>query len=139
MIEPSTRINRTQQSVEPQAAVRSLVARPVTAVTATGAGSAQVLLTIPSDQLFQFGGVIASNHTGSAVAFSLHVVPSGGSAGSGNIVSPAKSIAANDAVEILQNKSLIAPAGSTIEVHAGSTPAINLTLWGVLISSGDPL
>ena len=135
---PNT-IPRVQQENERQAPGREIICLPVTAITATSAGAAQTLLTVPGENLFQVGAFKVCNHTAGAVTFSMHIVPSGGSAGDGNLVYSEESVPANDTVTLAERNTLMAPEGSTIEIHAGSTPALNIILYGVLISSGDPL
>lgn len=130
---------QTRQELERGKPLRELITRPVTAITATSAGAAQTILDIPDEKDFQFGDFNVCNATNTAATFSMHIVPSGGSAGNGNLIYNAESVPGNDTLTPSKRYSRIAPAGSTIQVHSGTANALNIQLWGVLISGGDPL
>jgi len=139
MIAGMAGVSRRITETEVREPLRELITRPVTLITATTAGGAQVLLTVPDDKDFQVGWVGFCNVTASAATASLHIVPSGGSAGNGNLVIGAESVAGNNRLTLGERFAWLAPAGSTIEVHSGTTNALTVQLWGVLISGGDPL
>jgi hypothetical protein len=134
-----TGIPRIQQENERQAPGREIICLPVTEITATSAGAAQTLLTVPDDAFFHVGAFKVCNHTGSAVTFTMHIVPSGGSAGDANTIYSAESIPANDTVTLAERNTLMAPQGSTFAIHAGSANDLTIIMYGVLITSGDPL
>lgn len=132
-------IARTKQETEQQRPGRTIVALPVTAITATSAGTAQEILAVPDNRIFHVSSFKVCNHTGTAQTFTMHLVPSAGSAGNGNVIYSEESVPANDTVTLAERNTLMAPAGSTVEVHSDSATALNIILWGALIESGDPL
>ena len=130
-----TRFSQENEPVRPQS-VRVVI--PVTPITATSAGSAQVLLTVPDDRIFEIDAFKVCNATGIAATFTMHIVPSGGAAGAGNTIYPAKSIPPNDTVTLAERKTIDVNVGSTIEVHSGTPSALNITLKGNLIEGSAP-
>jgi len=123
---------------EQQPTQRALVVVPVTAITATTAGTAQVLLTVNAGEFFQIGGIAVCNTNAStAYEYSLHIVPSGGSAGTGNLLQNGNSIPAKATEYIGRADGILADAGSTIEVWASAASELNITLWGHRITGGE--
>lgn len=122
----------TRQEIERPQVQRELLALPVTALTTSGV----TLFTVPDAQSFQIHSLIVSNHTGSAATFDLHIVPSGGSAGTTNQVYSTKSVAANSEFEATRWV-MVAPAGSTIELIASANTTLNALMSGMAIFSGD--
>lgn len=129
----------TRQEPELRPPLREIVVLPVTPITATSAASAQVLLTIPDGRFFQITSFKVCNTNTSAQTFTMYIVPSGGSAGTGNTIYSAESIPANDTLTPSAPNTIMVDGGSTIEVIADAANHIKITLFGVQISGGDPL
>lgn len=70
-------------------------------LTATTEGAAQTLVTIRDDSLGELEGLAVSNQTGSAASLTFYAVPDGEVIGAGNREITAKSIPANDNVDLL--------------------------------------
>lgn len=86
--------------------------------------SAAVLATVPaspSATLLRGGRVRLVNTTAGAVTATLYAVPSAGSPAAGNAFLSAKSIAANDFLDV---DVPIMPAGSTLQGLAGAATSI---------------
>lgn len=86
--------------------------------------SAATLYTVPASpgtNLLRGGRVRLTNTTAGAVTATLYAVPSAGTAGVGNAFVSAKSIAANDFLDV---DVPIMPAGSFIQALAGAGTSI---------------
>lgn len=132
----NTGINRNELSTEAPRATRFTVVRPIVALTT----SAQTILTVPGNQFFQVGGLRVTNHSGSAADFTIYEVPNGGSVGASTTAYGAISLAANQAVELIEPRYKdMYPAQTTVQALASANNALNIRIWGVLIEGGDPL
>lgn len=86
--------------------------------------SAVTMFTVPAaptTTLLRGGRMRFSNTTGGAVTVTVHSVPSAGSAADGNAVVKAKSVPANDYIDV---DLPIMPAGSFVQALAGANTSI---------------
>lgn len=72
--------------------------------------------------------LVVSNISASAASFSMHVVPSGGTASSSNLMVPALSISPNSFLTIDFNEVL--NAGDTLQAFASAATTINVMASG---------
>lgn len=112
---------------------REILALPVTALTTAGV----TLLTVPSAAVFQVQQFAVINHTATLATFSVYIVPSGGSAGTTNVIVPSKQVAGNDTVAPEHRWMFVAPSGSSIVATASANSTLNITLSGMMVYSGD--
>lgn len=75
-----------------------------------------------------------TNITAGAVSIGVYRVPSGGSAVSGTIIIPARSIAANGTDLAPELAGMVLAPGDTIQCEATSAAAINITASGFITS-----
>lgn len=95
-------------------------------VTAITSGTAQTVLTVPSDPastLFKGGVVRLTNTSGAAASVTLFAVPLAGTNSATNNFFPTKSIPNSDFVDV-QVPQL--KAGDFVQVFAGTASAINV-------------
>lgn len=95
-------------------------------VTAITSGTAQAVMTVPADPattLFKGGAYRVTNTSASPASLTMHAVPLAGSLGAANNFFPAKSIPANDYVDV-QIPQL--KAGDSVQVFAGTASVINV-------------
>lgn len=78
---------------------------------------------------------VFTNVTGSAVTITVFRVPNGGSAGTGNIIIDARSIAANGTDLAPELANAVLNAGDTIQAEASAGTAINFFASGFVITS----
>ena len=90
-------------------------------VLTTAAATLYTVATTPAGQLLRGGRVRLVNTTAGAVTATLYAVPSAGAAADGNAFLKAKSIAANDYLDI---DVPILPAGATLQALAGANTSI---------------
>jgi hypothetical protein len=90
-------------------------------VLGTSAGSLYVVPVQPTTNMLRGARIRLSNTTSGAVQATLYSVPSGGSAGSGNVFFPNKSIPANDFIDV---DVPAMKAGDFIQGLAGATASI---------------
>ena len=102
---------------------------PHLVITATTSGTAQTLYTVPNSA-FLVKRLAVVNNNALATPLTLHSVPSGGSAGTGNLELSAYSIAANDAVDLTDLIQGFYPEGTTLEVFAGTGSRLLIHGWG---------
>ena len=113
------------------AAVQSRsVSIPHLNITATAIGSAETLFTVRENVTFQVKRLAVINTTGTAVTLSLHTVPSGGSAATGNAELLGVSIPANTASDLTDFIGGLYEAGTTFEVYSGTNGALVIHGWG---------
>ena len=87
-------------------------------------------MTVPSSPLttlLRGGRIRLVNTTGAAVTATLYAVPSAGTAAAGNAFVSAKSIAANDYLDV---DVPIMPAGATLQALASSATSITAHMVG---------
>lgn len=92
--------------------------------------AAAILATVPAaptTTLLRGGRVRLTNTTAGAVTATVYAVPSGGSPAAGNAVISAKSIAANDYLDV---DIPIMPAGSTLQALAGAAASVTCHMLG---------
>lgn len=125
----SQMIGRNRFETEPSAPQREVVP-----IALTGAGLTNVTLyTVPSDRFFnvkQFDVCPLA----AAVAVTVHVVPSGGTAGDATKIYDDKSLM--DTTTLTSMAGVI-PAGSSVVVSTDSATGANFRMWGYLTSGGD--
>lgn len=126
-------VNLQRNEPERTKVEREALALPVTALTTAGV----TLLTVPTGAVFQVQQTVISNYTTGVATFSLYIVPSGGSAGTSNVVYPSKQVGANDSVAPDHRWMIVAPSGSSIVATASANSTLNITLSGMMIYSGD--
>lgn len=109
---------------------------PYTMEPATLTAAAATYVTCPANQYLTTKKVTVTNTSASSVTFSLYKVPSGGTAGTGNLlisglVIPANSV--NGGVkEIYEAENQILQAGDTLQALAGTASVLNLNVSGIL-------
>ncbi len=112
---------------------RQTQARPVpidhTQISATVIGSAQTIFTVRDDTLAEVKQLAVANTSGTAATISLHSVPSGGSASTGNTELGAFSIAANTSVDLTDLIGGLYAPGVTLEVFSGTTNVLVVHGW----------
>jgi len=91
--------------------------------------TATTILTVPSDENWVAKDIVLSNPTSAAVTFSLYRVPSGGSAGLGNILWGTRTVPSYDSIQILGEKGLT--AGVTVQGLCSVSNGITATISGV--------
>lgn len=92
--------------------------------------TAAVLLTVPeapTTTLLRGGRVRLTNTTGAAVTATLHAVPSAGTPSAANAIVFAKSIGANDYLDV---DLPIMPAGATLQGLAGAATSLTVHMLG---------
>ena len=128
-------VNLQRNEPERTKVEREILALPVTALTTAGV----TLLTVPSAATFQVQHFLVVNHTSGAATFDLHVVASGGSADTSNIIYSSETVAGNDTASPYERWAIVAPAGSSIVGVASANSTLNILLSGMMIYSGDLL
>ena len=99
-------------------------------ITATAIGSAETLFTVRDNVSFEVKRLTVVNTTGSAATLSLHTVPSGGSAATGNFEIAGLSVAANTVTDLSDLVGGLYEAGTTFEVYSGTNGALVIHGWG---------
>jgi hypothetical protein len=119
-----------EQASRRQASNKSAVPIPVTPLPATST----TILTVPASLDFWITHLWVANTTGAAVNYTVHFVPSGGSASNANMAVYSRALAAatSEIIEVAINHRLT--GGSSIVASASSASAINIGGWGYLIS-----
>lgn len=72
--------------------------------------------------------IMISNVSGSAASFSMHIVPSGGIAGSANLMSPGVAIAPNSFITIDIDQVMV--TGDFISAFASASASLNVMVSG---------
>jgi hypothetical protein len=92
--------------------------------------TATVIYTATDREDFWVKHLAAANVSGGASAYTLHVVPSGGSVGASNMILDAKVIATNttDVIESLVNHRI--PVGASIQALCTTNNDVNIFGWG---------
>ena len=98
--------------------------------------SAASLRDAVENKFVQILGFKVCNHTAGAVTFSLHIVPSGGTAVDANLLYSEESVAANDTLAPLLT-GIIIPKDATIQALASANTSLNILMWGTVLD-GDP-
>lgn len=107
--------------------------RPVpiehTLITATVIGSAQTIFTVRDGTVAEVKRLAVANTSGTAATLSLHSVPSGGSAATGNTELAAVSIPANTSSDLTEFIGGLYQAGTTLQAFAGTTSVLVIHGW----------
>ena len=99
----------------------------MTAPTQLGT-SASTVYTVGSGITATVKQILAANVTSSASTVSIHLVPSGGSATTANLIFAAIPVAGNSTVVFDLNQ--VMDTGDTLRAFAGNATAINLVVSG---------
>jgi hypothetical protein len=93
------------------------------------------LVTAPGGNYLTTKKVTITNVTAAAVTLTCNKVPSGGSAGAGNVVVSAMTIPANTVnggiKEIYELENQILAPGDALQFSAGTAAALNLSVAGI--------
>jgi len=104
------------------------------AQVAVGTGAGTLVYTCPTGYLCDLKDMMIANTTTGSINFTLHLVPSGGSPATSNMLFPTVAIAANTVVQWEGLQSL--KAGDFMQA-IGSVAGITLTLNGEEIRAGS--
>lgn len=122
-----TQTQRVAQEVLPNATLR--YPKPVTPVQLQTTDTTAFTAIAEAD--FHVESLVAVNVTGTADTVTVHVVPDGGSADTGNTVIFEKAVPANDFVRLFdRNNNLFIPPGASIVATCGVNNAVNLHGFG---------
>lgn len=89
--------------------------------------------TVPTGSLLRDGRILLANTTAAAATYTVHVVPSGGSASDTNAIVKGRSMGPNDFIELDLPRM---EAGDTLQALAGTATAISIHyLSGVLYAA----
>jgi ATP-dependent protease ClpP protease subunit len=91
--------------------------------------SATTLATVPSGKTWIVKQICLANTTASDATVTIHLVPSGGSAGVGNMIVPGITVYAKSVVTV--DLAQVMTAGDFIAGLQGTTSAITVTISGV--------
>ncbi len=98
--------------------------------------SVATYVTTPANQYFTSKKVTVSNTSASAVTLTIYKVPSGGTAGSGNLLVGGLTIPANTVnggvKEIYEAENQIFYQGDTLQAFAGTAAVLNLNVSGIM-------
>ena len=97
-------------------------------ITGTGTGSAQTVVTAPEPSVSEIKYATATNTTGTAATLTIHVVASGASAASGNMVLNTYNVPANTTLSLAGLFDLYLAPGNTVQVYSGTTGALNFAM-----------
>ena len=103
-------------------------------IAATTSGTAETFYTVRDKKMFEIKRLVVSNTSGSAATLTLHAIPSGDSIGTANTELAAKSVAANDAMDLTDLVGGLYDAGTELKVYAGTTNVLIIDAWGEEIS-----
>ena len=92
--------------------------------------TAGTILTARDDADFQIEHLFASNVSGSAATFTLHLVPKSGSVSTANKVIDAETISANSSGVVFALKGMMLQPGMTLRGLCSVNDAINIGGWG---------
>jgi len=99
-------------------------------ITATTSGAAQTFYTVRGGKMFEVERLVVSNQTATAATLTLHAIPSGGVLGAGNVVFGAKSIPANDSIDLSKLTGQLYKDGTILKAYSGTASALVLDGWG---------
>lgn len=115
---------RTTQEQQPRPALRFPLPIAVTSLTTTGAD----IFVNASDQDFFVEDLWFANVTGLADSYTLHIVPSGGTAATANMYANATQVAGRTAAHV--SGVLMLSPGDTLHALCGTNNAVNVGGWG---------
>lgn len=93
-------------------------------ITATVAGSAQTLVTVPANEMLRVDRMTVTNKSGSSATLSLHSVADGDSAGDTNLEIDVLTVPANTTLRVDGYLGGLYAADTTLEVHSGTNGAL---------------
>lgn len=92
--------------------------------------AAAVLYTVPANTITTISAATLTNSTGTARTATMHLVPSGGTAGPANMILSARTISPNEAYNVPQAIGQSIPAGATIQALSDAATALTLVMSG---------
>jgi hypothetical protein len=102
------------------------------AAASTLTASAASLYAVPASTTTTVKTILLANYSASDARATIHIVPSGGSAGASNKVYGEVLVSANTTLQI--DTAIVLPTGAAIHGLASTTSAINVHISGVEIS-----
>lgn len=96
--------------------------------------SAAAQYTCPANSTVRISAYNLVNYTGTAATYTIHLVESGGSADSSNMIESAVSLGANTSKQISAAIGQVLVAGDSIQAFSGTATAISQRVSGFLIT-----
>lgn len=122
LAERRVRVNPEQQSSR-------LIPIAHTLISATTIGAAETIFTVQNLTIAQVSRLCVANTSASSVNFTLHAVPSGGSAATANTELPAVAVPGNTAVDLTDFIGGLYQSGTTLQVFASTTDVLVVHGW----------
>lgn len=94
--------------------------------------SAAAIITGAASSRTSIRRLVFLNTSAGAVAYSLHLVPSGDTADDGNMIVKARSLAASESDVCAEAEGQVLHPGDTLQAFAGSATAISVTGSGLV-------
>ena len=130
MMEPMSNQQIVRQQAEAPVVRERVVPIDHVRISATTAGTAQTIYTVPVKSAFRLQSLMISNISASDVTFSIYAVPPSGSAGDDNVLIKSAIIRANASDDLAQYLGKFYKPGYTLRVFVSSASNVAMDGYG---------